>query len=53
MCALLYFYILTISIHFAIMINTTGEHLATDDDNTYTYIHVSDEPDIEEEYDYV
>ena len=35
------------------MINTTGEHLATDDDNTYSYVYVLDEPDIEEEYDYV
>ena len=32
------------------MINISGEHLTTDDDNTYSYVHVLDEPVVEDDY---
>ena len=32
------------------MVIITGEHLATDDDNTYSYVHVLDEPVVEDDY---
>ena len=35
---------------FQIEIHITGEHLATDDDNTYSYVHVLDEPVVENDY---
>ena len=31
-------------------IHITGEHLTTDDDNTYSYVHVLDEPVVENDY---
>ena len=31
-------------------IHIAGEHLATDDDNTYSYVHVLDEPVVEDDY---
>ena len=33
-----------------IMVIITGEHLTTDDDNTYSYVHVLDEPVVEDDY---
>ena len=32
------------------MILNTGIHLTTDDDNTYSYVHVLDEPVVENDY---